>query len=128
MSVASDRKLLDLFSLVAGILVGFFVGIILLTSFLASPPLSEIHPSMMLSLAIAGWLIFMVLWTLAWRNQPRLAFGIFLGIGGACAVVSIVWLSGIRTVPVWLPALPLATVAITLFSFGILAWRWGRQG
>jgi F0F1-type ATP synthase assembly protein I len=36
MSVARDRKLVDLFSLVAGILVGLFVGIILLASFLAS--------------------------------------------------------------------------------------------
>ena len=83
---------------------------------------------MILSAAIVAWLIFMVLWSLAWRSRPPLAFGIFLGVAGACALVATVWFSGIRRVPIWLPALPFATVAITLFSFGILAWRWGKKG
>jgi accessory gene regulator protein AgrB len=83
---------------------------------------------MMLPVAIVGSLIFMVLWSLAWRSRPRLAFGIFLGMAGACALVGIVWFSGIRHLPIWLPALPFALVAITLFGFGILAWRWGRNG
>jgi hypothetical protein len=83
---------------------------------------------MMQSVAIVGALIFMVLWSLAWRSRPHLAFGIFLGLAGACALVAIVWSSGIRRMPIWLPALPFVVVAITLFSFGILAWRWGRNG
>jgi hypothetical protein len=83
---------------------------------------------MMLSLAIVGSLIFMYLWSLAWRHRPNLAFGVFIGLAGACVLVPIIWLSGIRHVPVWLPALPLAIVALTLFSFGFLAWRWGRGG
>ena len=36
MSLARDRKFLDLFSLVAGALLGLFVGVMLLASFLAS--------------------------------------------------------------------------------------------
>jgi hypothetical protein len=86
------------------------------------------HAHMMLSLAIGGSLVFMILWSLAWRNRPSLAFGMFFGVAGACIVVTIVWLSGIRSIPIWLPALPFASVALTLFGFGILTWRWGRAG
>lgn len=83
---------------------------------------------MMLSIAIAGALIFMLLWRVAWINHPPLAFGIFLGLGGGCAVAGIASTIGFRHIPPWLPALPLAAVAVTLFSFGILAWRWGNKG
>jgi hypothetical protein len=36
MSLARDRKFLDFFQLMVGILVGLFVGVILLASYLAS--------------------------------------------------------------------------------------------
>jgi len=29
--------------------------------------------------------------------------------------------------PIWLPALPLALIATTLFAFGALAWFWGED-
>jgi hypothetical protein len=86
---------------------------------------------MTLFLAIAGLLVFMafmVLWSLAWRNQPILAFGIFLGLAGACVLVAVARLSGIQHLPIWLPAVPFAVVAIALLGFGILAWRWGSSG
>jgi hypothetical protein len=81
---------------------------------------------MTLALTIVGTLIFLALWGLAWRKRPSFAFGIFFGVVGACAVVAIVWFSGMQRIPVWLPALPVIIVALTLFSFGFLAWRWGR--
>jgi hypothetical protein len=30
-------------------------------------------------------------------------------------------------VPVWLPALPFALIAISLFGFGLLAWFWSED-
>jgi hypothetical protein len=30
-------------------------------------------------------------------------------------------------IPVWLPALPFALVAATLFGFGLLAWFWSED-
>lgn len=82
----------------------------------------------MLSMAIVGSLIFLGAWSLAWRSRPYLAFGMFIGVAAASAVVALVWFTGMRHMPVWLPALPVALVALTLFTFGALAWRWGRNG
>jgi hypothetical protein len=82
---------------------------------------------MMLTAAILGSLIFMGAWSLAWRSRPYLAFGMFLGVAAAAALVALVWFTGIRHLPIWLPALPVALVATTLFTFGVLAWRWGRD-
>jgi len=70
-------------------------------------------------------LALLLLWRLAWRNQPMLAGGI--GIG-----VLLGWIVGISfdapsldSIPLWLPPLPFAIVAGVLFFFGILAWFWG---
>jgi hypothetical protein len=81
---------------------------------------------MLLLLAMTGLLVFLALWGLAWRRQPVLAFGIFLGVAVACAGVAIVPPTGMQHMPVWLPALPVALVALVLLGFGTLAWWWGR--
>jgi hypothetical protein len=72
-------------------------------------------------------LALLLLWRLAWRNQPMLAAGI--GIG-----VLLGWIVGISfdapsldSIPIWLPPLPFAVVALVLFVFGILAWFWGED-
>lgn len=66
------------------------------------------------------------LWALTSR-RIELAFGLGLGLGLA-------WLGGLllpgftlKTMPVWLPALPFALVALTLLCFGVLAWWWGTD-
>jgi hypothetical protein len=82
---------------------------------------------MMLFISIIGILALLALWSLAWRNQPTLAFGIFLGTAGVCVLGAIVRPFDIQHIPVWLPALPFAVVALVLLYFGILAWRWGRS-
>ncbi len=78
-------------------------------------------------LQIAGLLLFLVLWTVAWRRQPNLAFGIFLGVAIAAVVAAVVRGFDMRNVPSWLPALPFAVVAISLLCFGIWAWFLGRE-
>ena len=70
----------------------------------------------------------LVLWLRAWQRGSKLALGLAIG-------VALVILGGLllRTapvfdhVPVWVPALPFAIIAITLFSFGALAWFWGED-
>jgi hypothetical protein len=80
-------------------------------------------------LQIAGLLLFLALWGGAWRRQPDLALGIFVGVAIAAIVVALGRLVlDIRQVPIWLPPLPFAAVASSLFGFGIWAWVLGRRG
>ena len=83
---------------------------------------------MPLFIAIVTTLAFLVLWSLAWRSRPTLAFGIFLGTVGGCVLAAVLRSIEIQHIPVWLPALPFAIVALTLLYFGVLAWWWGRSG
>jgi hypothetical protein len=78
-------------------------------------------------LPITGCLLFLVLWGVAWRKQPPLAFGIFLGVAIAAVVAACVRPFDMHNVPIWLPALPFAVVAISLLCFGIWAWFLGRD-
>jgi hypothetical protein len=82
---------------------------------------------MMLFLSIIGALALLALWGLAWRNQPTLAFGIFLGTVSVCVLGALILPFDIQHIPIWLPALPFTIVAIVLLYFGILAWWWGRR-
>jgi hypothetical protein len=78
-------------------------------------------------LQITGFLLFLVLWSVAWRRQPNLALGILLGVAIAAVVAAVVWPFDMRDVPLWLPPLPFAVVAISLLCFGIWAWFLGRE-
>ena len=64
-------------------------------------------------LQIAGLLLFLVLWGVAWRRQPNLAFGIFLGVAIAAVLAAVVRPFDMHSVPVWLPPLPFAIVAVS---------------
>ena len=76
-------------------------------------------------LMIAFLLVLLLLWRLAWRNQPMLAVGIGIGVILGGVIGAIVGAPTLESVPIWLPPLPFAIVAFTLFFFGILAWFWG---
>ena len=70
----------------------------------------------------------MLLWIGAWQRKSRFAVG--LGVGAAVVVLAApVVLSLTRTqhLPVWVPALPFALIAISLFGFGLLAWFWSEE-
>jgi len=45
----------------------------------------------------------------------------------ALLVVLIVKPFQMTHIPIWLPPLPFAMVALTLFIFGALAWFWGED-
>lgn len=70
-------------------------------------------------LALALW------WLHAWMGHSRLALGVAIGVAlatfGGPAIKALVAMEHMR---LWLPALPFALVATTLFVFGILAWIW----
>jgi len=54
-------------------------------------------------------------------------FGLGMMMGGTLAWVLLVLAPPLhlKTLPIWLPALPFAVIALTLFVFGFLAWHWG---
>lgn len=78
-------------------------------------------------LEITGLLLFLALWSMAWRRQPNFALGIFAGVAIAAVVAALIRGSHMDSVPVWLPPLPFAVVAISLLGFGIWAWLLGRK-
>ena len=74
---------------------------------------------------MTAFIFFLLLWGLTWRSQPKLAFGILIGlIAGATAAGWIGPYEGMDDVPIWLPPLPFAVVAVGLMIYGGLAW-WG---
>jgi hypothetical protein len=70
----------------------------------------------------------LLLWIFQWQRGSYLARGIAIGVIlvliGQPAIRAI---SSLDHLPVWVPALPFALVAITLFGFGLLAWFWGEE-
>ena len=71
-------------------------------------------------------LVFIGLWGLAWRRNRPLAIGILVGV--VLVGVVTVAVRPLDKVPLWLPPLPFAFIACSLFFFGGLAWYWGRHG
>jgi len=78
-------------------------------------------------LQIAGLLLFLGLWSMAWRKQPNLAFGMLPGVAIAAVVVALARPFDMHNIPLWLPPLPFAVVAIALLCFGIWAWVLGKR-
>lgn len=82
---------------------------------------------MKLAISIAIVLGLLVIWRLVWRTRPILALGVTIGIMISWVFAVVVGPPQFDTVPLWLPPLPFAVVAVTLFVFGILAWVWGDE-
>jgi hypothetical protein len=69
-----------------------------------------------------------LLWVRAWQHGSKLAIG--LATGAALVLLGSPFLQSVVVfdhMPVWLPALPFALIAISLFVFGVLAWFWGEE-
>ena len=74
---------------------------------------------------MTAFIVFLLLLGLTWRGQPKLAFGIVIGLlVGAIAAGWIGPYESLSDVPLWLPPLPFAVVAVGLLIYGALAW-WG---
>jgi hypothetical protein len=73
---------------------------------------------------LIGIAIFVLIWGKLWQSQPKSAFGVLIGLLLAWFFSKLItpYLTGMEEVPVWLPPLPFATVAVTLLVVGALLW------
>ena len=78
---------------------------------------------------LLGIVVCLAIWAAVWKRNLVLAFGILIG-------VLLAWLfsyflepyfTGEAPIPVWLPPLPLATVAVILLVYGALVWIRGNE-
>jgi hypothetical protein len=78
-------------------------------------------------LAFLALLALLVLWGVAFWKRPQLGYGILIGVIAGCVLTAILKPLAMHEIPIWLPPLPFAVVAVSLFSFGFLAWYWGNE-
>ena len=73
---------------------------------------------------LIGVAVFVLIWGRMWQGQPKLAFGVLIGLLIAWFLSRLIrpFLTGMETIPLWLPPLPFAIVAISLLAAG--AWIW----
>jgi hypothetical protein len=78
---------------------------------------------------LVGVAICVLLYGAIWTRNLVLAFGVLIGL-------LLAWLAslflrpivtGMEEIPIWLPPLPLATVAVVLFVYGALVWFRGNE-
>lgn len=80
------------------------------------------------------WLIGIVacllIWATLWKKNLVLSFGILLGVllAWLASYALEPFITGAKQVPVWLPPLPLATVALVLLVYGSVVWIRGNEG
>lgn len=74
---------------------------------------------------IAGILILGAIF----KRNAVLAGGVLLGIALAWLLSYLLepYVTGAKAIPLWLPPLPLATVATVLFIYGVLVWVRGND-
>jgi hypothetical protein len=73
---------------------------------------------------LIGVAVFVLIWGVMWQSQPKLAFGVLLGLLLAWFFSRFIrpYVTGMEEVPLWLPPLPFAIVAVTLIVAGVLIW------
>jgi len=78
---------------------------------------------------LIGVIVALLIWARIWQTNPKMAFGVLLGLPLAWLFSRLItpYLLGEAQVPAWVPPLPFAVVAITLFVFGALVWIRGTR-
>jgi uncharacterized membrane protein YccC len=78
---------------------------------------------------IVGVAFFVLVWGMLWKRNLELALGILLGLPVAWLFSKFLapYVTGMEEVPLWLPPLPLAIVAVLLFTKGALVWIRGND-
>ena len=79
---------------------------------------------------LAGVALCLLIWAGLWKRNLVLAFGVLIGVLLAWLLSYFLepFITGAKVIPVWLPPLPLATVALVLFVYGALVWLRGTEG
>lgn len=78
---------------------------------------------------IVGVAIACLFWASIWKRNLNLAFGVLIGVLVAWLLSYLIepFVTDMASIPVWLPPLPLATVAVVLFIYGALIWIRGNE-
>lgn len=78
---------------------------------------------------LVGVIACLLIWGSLWKRHFGLAFGILIGVLLAWLVSLFIrpYVTGAEVVPVWLPPLPLATIAVSLFIYGAVVWVRGND-
>jgi len=73
---------------------------------------------------LLGVAIFILIWGRLWNSMPAAGFGVLIGLPLAwlASLLLTPYVTGMKDIPLWLPPLPLAIVAFTLFVFGVIVW------
>ena len=73
---------------------------------------------------LLGVAIVVLIYGGLWQTQPKIAFGALLGVILAYFLSLAIrpYLTGMEELPIWLPPLPFAIVAITLLALGAVIW------
>jgi hypothetical protein len=81
-------------------------------------------------LILIGVVVCLFVWAMLWKRNLVLGFGVLIGVLLAWLLSYALkpYISGVKEIPVWLPPLPLATVALVLFIYGGLVWIRGTEG
>lgn len=76
-----------------------------------------------------GVIAFLAIWGALWKRNLSLAAGVLVGVLLAWLLSYLLgpYVADMETIPVWLPPLPLATIAIALFVYGALVWIRGND-
>ena len=76
---------------------------------------------------VAGLLLTGALCIAVIRGRTEFVIGIAAGLTLAGVAAATVPTFSVNEIPIWLPPLPFACVALALFVFGGLAWWWGSD-
>jgi hypothetical protein len=70
-----------------------------------------------------------LLWAGLWKRSFGLALGILPGVLLAWPLSYLLepYVTGMEDIPIWLPPLPLATVAVLLLVYGAMIWLKGNE-
>lgn len=73
---------------------------------------------------LLGVAVFVVLLGALWKASPKGGMGALVGIGVAWILSYYMtpYVTGMTEIPLWLPPLPIAIIALSLFYFGIRTW------
>jgi len=73
---------------------------------------------------LIGVAVCVFLWSGLWRVQPKAGFGVLIGLLLAWILSKLLtpYVTGMTPIPLWLPPLPVALIALTLFVFGAVTW------
>jgi ABC-type sulfate transport system permease component len=73
---------------------------------------------------LIGVAVFVVLWGALWKASAKGGFGVLIGlpIAWICSRLMTPYVTGMEEIPLWVPPLPIALIALALFYFGARTW------